>query len=708
MPKCVYLRIASICCITFLSFYSAGSEAATFMEVFRDALNNDPTFKQAEAQWEVTKQELPLALAALLPQVNASSNLNLFHLHNNVNSNVVQSGTYTNQFYGISLQQPIFNASLWWQLTSANATVKAATAAYSSAFQDLMVRNTQAYLNVLQAYDALRYTIANEKATYRQLVSEEQKFKVGLVAITDVYDAQSQYDAIVAAEIAQRNNLDIQLEELQAITSHYYTALAGLGDKGVPLFPPEPTDINAWVKVAGRQNYSILAQQYTTRAAYHNIQANAANHLPTVTLQSAYQKEINIDQPIDVDPVTNSQVTSDANQETSSVGLAINMPVFSGGAIVAATRQARYQYANQVATLEFLYRQVASNTRQAYLGVLLSVSKIQADVQAIKSAANSVGSTEEGYKVGTRTIVDLLQALTQLYQQQQQLAVDQYNYINNYVALKNQAGTLSIDDLRRINGWLNKMINFTGEYAPTRVRMAQGELTYKFATREVRIGAPVAPASDYNSQTVQPQQQVPTPPQTPGVNALPPAIPSIGDSNVNTPSTPSTISSGTSVPVNVSVAGTTNQLQTQAAQNTVDQKTLANVDVPQTTTQQNGKTSPTPINSTEPLPNLKPLPLDKEEPKETIKIVIPNPNQTDSDKKPEIKLIIPNPSQSKTDDTNEKNNLKSNENQTDPTTLSSIADNNTLPSPTTTETEKPQNKLKSLFHKISNIFKSSD
>lgn len=479
-------RLISICAVLILNVNCPAASAQNLLDVFKDALQNDPTFQQAEAQWETTKQSVPIALAALLPQINSSGSFNANTVHRNVNNILVADGTFTSQLYTISLQQQVLNASLWAQLANANASVKSATASYTAAFQNLIVRTTQAYLNVLQNYDALRYTLANKRATYRQLVAEQQKFKVGLVAITDVYDAQSSYDTIVAQEIVVRNALDVSLEQLQAITGHYYLQLAGLGDKGVPLLPPQPRDINAWVKIARMQSYALLAQQYATKAAYNNILANAANHLPTVAIQGGYQKVLDLQQPVSVQATTISPTTTaNVDEEDASVGLVISLPLFNGGAIVAQTAQARYQYANQAATLELTHRQVVTQTRENYLNIVSAISQVQADVQAIKSATNAVTSTEEGYKVGTRTIVDLLNALTHLYQTQQQLAIDQYSYINGFAGLKQQAGTLSIQDIRTIDRWLTKQVMFKGEYAPTRVRMANGTFSYTYPHHEI-------------------------------------------------------------------------------------------------------------------------------------------------------------------------------------------------------------------------------
>lgn len=431
---------------------STSVHASNLIDIYKQALRNDPTFKQAESTWLSQKQNLAIARSAYLPQLQFIGSLDFQHVEtrpepsptNNTDGN---SGEYD---YTLSLTQPLFNAQTWQSIKGAHASVKAATATYLAAEQDLMQRVSTAYFNVLQAYDKLRFTLANKRAVKQQLVTAEQKFKVGLIAITGVYDAQSVYDQAAANEIRDRNLLENSIEDLRAITGKHYYALNGLGHQ-VPLSPPKPNNINAWVKTANHQNYSIASQRYLAIAARDNIHEIEAGHLPSLDLTSTYE---------DTKSFSHENNAPNNSVSEATVGLSMNFNIFQGGSVIAQTKQARYDYLTASSALEFTHREVVKDTRQAFLGVISGVSQVKADKQSIKSAQNAVEATKAGYTVGTRTMVDVLNDLSTLYQNQQKYADDQYAYINSIIALKAAAGTLSLNDLVAINRWLGKKVDF--------------------------------------------------------------------------------------------------------------------------------------------------------------------------------------------------------------------------------------------------------
>ena len=428
----------------------AAANAASLVQVYRQAQLQDPTFQQAEATWMAARENLPIAQAAYLPQLALTGAAQ----ENYTDNSPVQSQTNTNgssrsYSYGITLTQPIFNVSSWMAIRSARAQVKAAFATYNAAAQDLMVRTATAYFAVLQAYDQLRFTLANKRAVYRQLETAREKFKVGLIAITGVYDAQSSYDQAIATEITDRNNLYNQIENLRAITGVHYFALRGL-QRRVPLIRPQPDNINEWVGIARAQNFQIKAQQYNVISARQTINQQSAGWMPQLNAVGSWTQTSS----------SNFSKSPNTTARTGFLGVQLNVPLYQGGLVRAETSQARANYAGASAQLESDYRSVVSDTRQSYLGVISGISQIRADAQAIKSAQNALEATKAGYVVGTRTIVDVLDDLTTLTQAQQQFANDQYAYILNIIRLKQAAGTLSFRDLHEINSWLGKNINF--------------------------------------------------------------------------------------------------------------------------------------------------------------------------------------------------------------------------------------------------------
>lgn len=431
-----------------------------FVQVYRDALKNDPTFKQAQATWLSTKQNLPIATSQLLPTLDITAGVNRNFSKTKLS---LLNGYYNSNNYGINLTEQVFNYANWMAISGAKSQVKSATATYLAALQDLMSRTSTAYFNVLIAASELRFTIAQKNAIWQQYVQSEQKYKVGLIAITPVYDAQAQYDIAVSREIADRNAVDNALENLRAITGKLYGNLAALGDRQVPLYIPLPRNIDKWTQIALQQNWTIIAQKYLLMFDRRTIQQTAAGNYPTVNAAASWgATNYSHDGP--------SQ--GRFNNQTSAIGLSMDFPFYQGGLISAQTKQQEYNYLNDSATLMFDHRQVVSQTRQAYLGIIAGISGVKADRQSVISNQNSLNATKAGYAVGTRTMVDMLLALSQLYAAQRIYAQDQYNYILSIIKLKQQAGILSEKDIVKINSWLIENLplikkKFNNTYTPS-------------------------------------------------------------------------------------------------------------------------------------------------------------------------------------------------------------------------------------------------
>ncbi len=443
-----------------LALLCAPSAATTLSQVYQDALKSDPTYQQANADWLAAKQNLNIARAGYLPviQIGGSYSHSKASKYSPGSTNWIQagaSGTWvttaagsakgalTTHTYSITATQPIFNFSAWKAISQAKASVKAATATYLAAKQDLIQRTLSAYFTVLQDYAALRFNEASRNALYQSLLTSQEKYKVGLIAITDVYNAQASHDTTQAKQYALQAKLNTDLENLRIITGQRYTNLNGIKTQ-LPLITPAPANINAWVKIASKQSYTLQAQIYSTLAAKENISAQNGAWLPTVSGSVSYTGG---------NPA--AYKTDDTN---TTYGLSLSYTPFAGGANFANAAQARYQYLSAVALREQTYRSVMTQTRQAYLGVTAGIQTIRADQKAIESAALSLEATKAGYKVGNRTMVNILDATTNLYQQKQQYADDQYAYLNNIISLKEAAGTLADQDVSQINKWLSEPI----------------------------------------------------------------------------------------------------------------------------------------------------------------------------------------------------------------------------------------------------------
>ncbi|OGT47113.1 MAG: hypothetical protein A3F17_02225 [Gammaproteobacteria bacterium RIFCSPHIGHO2_12_FULL_41_15] len=436
-----------IICAAAACLVMPNAQATDLIDVYNQSLESDPVFKEAEAQWLSAKTALPLARAGIFPQIDLAGKYS--HGYNRIDSTGQQEVSNWNSQtgYDIKLVQPIFNYQAWESISEASASVKSATALYLSSSQVLMSRVATAYFEVLRANQTLKYTQSEKNTLYQTLQQQQQEYRVGLIAITGVYNAQSQYDSIVALEIANRNTLSDRLEDLRAITGRYYPELSGLKNR-VPLTRPEPSNINAWVNIAGQHNYGILAQKYAVVAARTDIKVQASGNFPTLSLTSNYSG------------IETHGGTSPGYANSFDVGAGVDFPIFQGGATTANTDKARYDFLNSSATLEQTYRDTLNNTRQSYMNVSALIYKINADLQSIKSKQNNLSATRAGYRVGTRTMVDVLQAIQELTEAQKDFANDQYDYILSTVALKADAGTLSVADLQKINLWLTTSLKF--------------------------------------------------------------------------------------------------------------------------------------------------------------------------------------------------------------------------------------------------------
>lgn len=432
--------------IGFLVLLSSWSYAIDLLDVYEQALDNDPTFKNAYSTYMASAEAIPQARAALYPQVSfaAQAGRNFADV---TSQGFEVDAIYNSNQWQITASQAIFNYQAWAQVQQAKASVKAAQATFNNAAQDLILRTAKAYLDVLFARDTLSFAEAKKRANKRQLEQANERFKVGLDAITSVYEAKAAYDQSVAEVIAAQNNQINQNENLRKLTNHVYQSLAPLRDSRIPLIRPEPDNVDEWVDTGLNQNYNLYAAKFTLLAARENINTQNAKNWPTLALQSNTLQAHN-------DVGGGGSVFVPSRQMGTNIAVALNFPAFQGGLVQSLTRQAQYNFQVASEMLEKVYRDVVVNSRIAFNNIIDGISKVRADRQTVVSRVNSLDSTEAQFEVGTRTMVDVTNAQQRLFEAQTQLAQDQYNLINSFLFLKYQAGTLNANDLEEVNSWL--------------------------------------------------------------------------------------------------------------------------------------------------------------------------------------------------------------------------------------------------------------
>jgi len=441
------------------------AHADDLMQIYQESRSSDPTLAGAEATKLATDENVDQARSALLPQISAALSFTRTHGGDNGTSlvpdptdptgirqievNGVTTTGYSRSLGG-QLDQSLFDFSKWSALTSSKATAKAGGATYDAAQQQLLISVAQAYFNVLTALDALKFADANEKALNRQLEQAQQRFEVGLAAITDVNDAKAQHDAAVANVISAQNNVDQTREAVRQLTNKEPGEFKKLRED-LPLDHPNPDDPKAWVELALKQNPSLSSSAYQVDAAEANIRTARAGHLPTLNAQVGYTRAPSWG---DTDFHGGSLHDSSDPKWGSSIGVTLTVPIFTGGFVQSRVRQAVYNRDFAQDQFEFNRRQVEAATRNNFRSVIAGASEVEATKAAVVSAQSSVEATQAGYEVGTRTIVDVLISQQTLLQAQSSYSQARHTFVMNGLLLKQAAGVVEVKDLEAINALL--------------------------------------------------------------------------------------------------------------------------------------------------------------------------------------------------------------------------------------------------------------
>lgn len=422
---------------------SSLANAEDLLSVYQQAQANDPVVLGAHAQYLATKEGIDQARATLLPQINGSASFTDGENESFNNAGQVVSADSENFTYGASLSMEIYRHSTWLRLDNAKKLAHQSDISYQVAKQDLIVRVTEAYFNVLSAKDDLEFSIAEKAAIERQLEQTKQRFSVGLTAITDVHEAQAQYDNAVTDEIRAENNVFNAEEALRVITNVYPRDLNILNTERFGTSRPSPDSANEWQQTAEAKNLDLIAQKINVDIAKENINIAKAGHYPSLDLNGSISSS-------DTD-INNFNTTA---LDSHSIGITLTVPIYSGGAISSSVRQAQSNYVVASQNMEQSHRNVVRNTRNAYNTVIAAVSAIKSLEQSVVSAESALKATEAGFEVGTRTIVDVLNSTRNLYNAKRNLSSTRYTYIQNVLALKRAGGTITAKDLEDINNGL--------------------------------------------------------------------------------------------------------------------------------------------------------------------------------------------------------------------------------------------------------------
>jgi outer membrane protein len=459
-------------CLLSVSAYSED-----LLTIFDQAVVNDPLVREAEYTRKATREARPQAWAAYLPQISGSwtktkeegSQNSLFPRlvpsdpNDPLSPLVIQQQQQVGDSepestsWGLQLRQSVFNFGLLVGLRQAGRIVAQADADYGVAQQDLALRVATRYFDVLAAQDNVQAQQASLDAISRQLEQADKRFEVGLIAITDVQEARAARDTAAADLIAAKRQLATSQELLREITDMQYAVLA-TPRATMPLAVPEPADAQKWVEASMEQNLALTSSRLGADIARDNVRVNFGGHLPQVNLVAGRshfeQDDVQVFDPIPGSFPGGSAASSQESDTDKSISLQVTVPIWSSGGTQSRVRQSSYQWQAAKQRLERVSRETERTSRDAYLGVVSEISRVQALKQALESSATALRATEAGYDVGTRTAVDVLAARRTLVAAQTNFSRSKYDYVLNVLALKQAAGILDRKALEDVNTWL--------------------------------------------------------------------------------------------------------------------------------------------------------------------------------------------------------------------------------------------------------------
>ena len=441
-----------------LAAISLPSHGEDLLDAYRDARANDPVLSQADATRLATGEGVDQARALLLPQINGSLSLSQTNSGggtrlqdpNNPGSfiNTSQFGHTRTRSINGTLNQTVLDFSKYANLKAAHSASDAQDELYQAAAQELYARVAAAYFGVLTSEDELTCAKANEDAFRQQYEQSDQRFKVGLSAITDVYQAKAYYEAAKSQTIAAQNALNDAREALTQITGKPTSDLKKLRDD-LPMDPPAPADQDSWVKQALQTNPNLLAQKNNVETAEHNISAARAGHLPTITAGVTYGKSASWYQ----NP-TPGFSSSDNGRASTTVGLTLNVPIFSGGLTQSQVRQSIYHRDAATDALEAQRRQVVRDTLNYYRSVIAGIAQVESAKASVDSGRKALEATRAGFEVGTQTMTNVLLAIQTLTSSESSYSQARHQFILNKLLLKQTAGTADLKDIEAINALL--------------------------------------------------------------------------------------------------------------------------------------------------------------------------------------------------------------------------------------------------------------
>ena len=413
------------------------------MQIYREAQKSDPALAAAQANWQATQERVPQARAGLLPSVSlaAVANANEFGTDLDTDPRTKFNRTFATGGLTVSASQPLYRYANEVVYSQAVQQVEQADYTLAAARQDLILRVATAYFDLLLAQFNVELAESQKAAVSEQLAQAKRNFEVGVATITDTNEAQAKYDSIVAQEISARNDLDNKRTALRAIIGRYPRDLKRLGPGFEPTLP-SPNSLDAWVDRALTDNLNVRIARYNAEIAALEIERQRAGRLPTIDLVGSLSAQ-----------AFNASVNSNAagNQRQATIGVALNIPLYTGGFVDSKVREALALQENARQNLEVARRNALFGAQTGFTGVNSAAASVKAFEQALVSAQTAYESNRTGQEVGVRTNLDVLNTQQNVFQTRRDLAQAYFNYLIGVLRLKSAVGALDEQDLEDVN-----------------------------------------------------------------------------------------------------------------------------------------------------------------------------------------------------------------------------------------------------------------
>lgn len=429
------------------SAFAAPLQAADLLTITQDALENNAELASARSQTGSVEAGRDVERGDLLPQVNASADVTHNRQYESQQtdspfSTGASDSNYTGAGLMLEATQALFDARNSREVEQAERQIDQQTYQLAATEQQVLIDVSSAYFEILRAYEVLEARRAQERAIGRQLEQAREQFEVGLIAITEVEEAKAAFDQARAVRIAAESDLQVRFEVLERLTGQRYSSIDALGEE-VPIQPPTPDDRGQWVELAMENNPLVLASEAGVEVSRSSVEIARAQRLPTLNAFANYNYAND-----DRDGV-------EGHNSASQVGLRASLPLFTGGRTQASIRQNTYRLEASQYDFEAQRRDTVQQVRSRFTQVSNDVSTVEARAQAIISNQSALDATRAGYEVGTRNIVDVLNAEQNLYNAVADHASARYDYVINLLSLRQQSGTLDVPAVEEVNAWLD-------------------------------------------------------------------------------------------------------------------------------------------------------------------------------------------------------------------------------------------------------------